>query len=112
MHLAQRAFVLILLTAVLAITGVWSSEPEFADLWRIPAALLLLGLAFEAWITRHTELTAIIETVGLAFLGREQAAALTIRNDGTRDAIVQYALAAPAGIDVAGERIRRINAPA
>jgi len=45
MHLAQRAYVLILLTAVLAIAGVWTSDPGFTDLWRIPAFLLLAGLA-------------------------------------------------------------------
>ena len=48
MHLAQRAYALLVLTAILAITGLWSSDPAFAGLWRIPAALLLLGLAFES----------------------------------------------------------------
>jgi len=28
MHLARRAYVLVLLTAVLAIVGVWSAEPD------------------------------------------------------------------------------------
>src|SRR2546429_5140638 len=41
-HLAHRAYVLVLLTAVMAIAGIWSSEPALADLWRIPAGLLLL----------------------------------------------------------------------
>ena len=48
MHLAQRAYALLVLTAILAITGLWSSDPAFVGLWRIPAALLLLGLAFES----------------------------------------------------------------
>ena len=42
MHLARRAYVLVLLSAVLAIIGIWSNEGEYAGLWRIPAALLLL----------------------------------------------------------------------
>ena len=28
MHLAQRAYALLVLTAILAITGLWSSDPE------------------------------------------------------------------------------------
>ena len=54
MHLTQRAYVFLLLTAVLAIAGVWSSEPAFLGLWRIPAFLLLLGLTLEGLAIQRT----------------------------------------------------------
>ena len=47
MHLAQRAYVLVLLTAVMAIAAIWSGEPGVTGLWRIPPGLLLLGLALD-----------------------------------------------------------------
>jgi len=58
MHFAQRAYVLLMLTAVLAVAGIWSSEPGLTDLWRIPALLLLLGLAYEGWLIRKATVTA------------------------------------------------------
>jgi hypothetical protein len=44
--LRLNACVLILAAAVLAIMGAW--EQSLAGLWRLPAALLLLGLAYES----------------------------------------------------------------
>ncbi|HZO22001.1 MAG TPA: DUF58 domain-containing protein [Steroidobacteraceae bacterium] len=98
MHLAQRAFVLILLTAVLAIAGIWSSEPGLSEAWRLPAALLLLGLAYEAYRIRRASVRADVETAARAFLGRQQAGAFAFRNETLRSVRMQYAPAAPAGI--------------
>ena len=69
MHLARRAYVLVLLTAVLAIVGIWSAEPDWARLWRIPAGLLLLGLAVEARYLRRPRLTAHLAAAPRALLG-------------------------------------------
>jgi uncharacterized protein (DUF58 family) len=99
MHLAQRAYVLILLTAVLAIAGLWSSEPGFGGLWQMPAALLLLGLAFEGYIARRTTISADVETASRAFLGREQPAAFAFRNESSRTVAVEYAPLMPGGIE-------------
>ena len=52
MHLARRAHVLVLLAAVLAVIGVWY-QGDLARLWRIPAGLLLLGLAVEGALVRR-----------------------------------------------------------
>src|SRR5438045_8708965 len=73
-HLAHRAYVLVLLTAVMAIAGIWSSEPALADLWRIPAGLLLLGLALEGWCVRRQPGAVRLATAPRAFLGRPHAA--------------------------------------
>jgi uncharacterized protein (DUF58 family) len=111
MHLAQRAYALLVLTAVLAITGLWSSDPAFVGLWRIPAALLLLGLAFESFIGRRVSLVADIETAPRAFLGREQPAAFVFRNPSARAVRIEFAPALPEGFDPLN-RLRRVVAPA
>jgi uncharacterized protein (DUF58 family) len=98
MHLAQRAFVLILLTAVLAIAGLWSSEPGLAQAWRFPAVLLLMGLAYEGLMIRRAAVRMSVETAARAFLGREQPAAFSFRNDAARTVQVEYAPATPVGV--------------
>jgi uncharacterized protein (DUF58 family) len=108
MHLAQRAYFLILLTAVLAIAGIWSSEPEFSQLWRLPAVLLLTGLALEGLFIRRASVTADVETEKRAFLGREQSAAFAFHNGTQRTICVEYAPATPAGIEAVGTATRRI----
>jgi uncharacterized protein (DUF58 family) len=99
MHLAQRAYALILLTAVLAIVGIWSSQPGFTALWELPAALLLSGLAFESAALRRTLIVAGVETAARAFLGREQPAAFTFRNASARPVTVEFAPVLPDGFD-------------
>ena len=111
MHLGQRAYALIVLTAVLAITGLWSSDPAFEGLWRIPAALLLLGLAFESFGVRRGGLVVDVETAPRAFLGREQSAAFVFRNPSARAVRVEYAPALPEGFDPLTE-LRKVVAPA
>jgi uncharacterized protein (DUF58 family) len=111
MHLAQRAYVLLMLTAVLAIAGVWSSEPAFVSFWRVPAIVLLIGLAFESFVVRRASIVADVETAPRAFLGREQAAAFVFRNDSGRAFAVEYAPALPEGFD-ALTQIRRVVVPA
>src|SRR6185503_3499525 len=99
MHLTQRAHALILLTAVLAVVGIWSSQPGFTGLWELPAALLLSGLAFESAVLRRTLIVAGVETAPRAFLGREQPAAFTFRNDSARSITVEFAPVLPDGFD-------------
>jgi uncharacterized protein (DUF58 family) len=111
MHLAQRAHILLLLTGVLAIAGIWSSEPAFVSLWHIPAVLLLLGLAFESVVVRRATISADVETAPRAFLGREQPAAFVFRNESSRAVVVEYAPMLPEVFD-ALTRIRRVVAPA
>ncbi len=53
MSLKRNALLLILLTGLLAIVGEWSTV--FARAWCMPAALLLLGLAYEkVMVSRYT----------------------------------------------------------
>jgi uncharacterized protein (DUF58 family) len=97
MHLARRAYVLVLLSAVLAIIGIWSSEVEYAGLWRIPAVLLLLGLAVERFLVGRAPVEVRVETPSRAFLGRPQPAAFTFANPSPRPLTLEYAPATPPG---------------
>jgi uncharacterized protein (DUF58 family) len=111
MYLAQRAYVLITLTAVLAIAGIWSDRPAFGGLWRLPAAALLLGLAWESIVVRRATVIADIETAPRAFLGREQPAAFTFRNDSARPVAIEYAPVLPDGFG-ALTQLRKLVVPA
>ncbi|HYK26068.1 MAG TPA: hypothetical protein VEV18_07400, partial [Steroidobacteraceae bacterium] len=63
MSLKRNALLLILLTSLLAIVGEWS--PVLTRAWCLPAALLLLGLAYErVMVGRYT--------VDLRLLGPER----------------------------------------
>src|ERR1700730_3044859 len=111
MHLAHRAYVLVLLTAVVAIAALWSSESGLTGLWRIPAGLLLLGLALEGWFVRRVPIEARLATAARAFLRRRHAAAFVFANASARTLAVEYAAALPAGFEPLAQ-VRRVIAPA
>jgi len=108
MHLAQRAYVLVLLTAVLCVVGIWSDEPALAYLWHIPAALLLLGLALEGWFIARLPLEAQLSSAPRAFLGRPQPATFQFANASPRPLAVHYTPAVPAGFETLA-RVRRVR---
>jgi uncharacterized protein (DUF58 family) len=99
MHLAERAYFLIVATALLAIAGIWSTEPALVGLWRWPAALLLAGLACEAWFIGRVVIQANVDTNSHAALGRAQPAAFTFRNESARALNIEFAPATPIGFE-------------
>src|ERR1700761_4229839 len=112
MHFSQRAYLLIMLTTVLAIAGIWSADVGLADLWRIPAALLLIGLAIESLFIHRASVTAEVETASRAFLGREQVAAYSFHNGSSRPLTVEYAPVTPGGVEPIGNDTRKVIAQA
>jgi uncharacterized protein (DUF58 family) len=110
-HLSARAFILVALAAVLAIAGLWSSEPGLAGWWRVPALMLLLGLAFEGLFMRGRPLAARVIVPPRAFLGREQRAIFAFANRSARPLSLQYLPATPAGFEGTGTP-RGAQAPA
>jgi uncharacterized protein (DUF58 family) len=94
-HLGQRAYVLIVTAAVLAICSIWSSDQVLAGLWRWPLILLLAGLAYEGWHARKLGLTLRLEAPSRAFLGRVQPAAFVFDNDAPRPLAIEYIPALP-----------------
>ncbi len=110
MHLAQRAYALILLTATLAIAGLWSAEPGLSRWWHVPAAVLLMGIAFEAFFARGAAITADLEVSSRAFLGRALPAAFVLRNGTSRPAVVAFAPVVPEGFEPLIQ-VRTVTAP-
>src|SRR5579862_1466817 len=110
MHLARRAHVIVLLAAVLAVIGLWYPG-DFARLWRIPAGLLLLGLALEGALVRRSAPEARVLVPDRSFLGRPQPAAFAFTNRSGRELSLEYAPATPAGFEPLNE-VRRVHAPA
>ncbi|HWW22121.1 MAG TPA: DUF58 domain-containing protein [Steroidobacteraceae bacterium] len=73
MALRQNALILLLLTGLVAIAGDWSGEFELARFWYLPAALLLLGLAYERWMASRAAPELQINAPPRWFLGRATA---------------------------------------
>ena len=108
MHLAPRGHLLVFLSAVLAIVGVWSDEAAVARLWTIPAGLLLLGLALEGTLVRRQRIAVGIATAARAFLGRPQQAAFEFSSPSARVLALEYAPVLPEGFEPLTEN-RRVN---
>ncbi|HXW74187.1 MAG TPA: DUF58 domain-containing protein [Steroidobacteraceae bacterium] len=111
MHLARRSYILVMLTAVIAIAGIWSSDRQLARLWRVPAGVLLLGLALDGFAARRRLPLAAIDTPSPAFLGRSQRGAFVFTNRSARPLLLEYAPATPPGFD-GPPAVRRITVPA
>lgn len=110
MHLARRSYLLVMLTAVIAIAGIWSSDHSLARLWHLPAGLLLLGLAAEGLVVRRLRPGTRIDTATPAFLGRPQRGAFVFSNQARRPLALEYAPAMPAGFE-APQEVRRLMLP-
>ena len=111
MHLASRAYLLVFLTAVLAVAAIWSEDRAVAGLWHIPLALLLAGLALESYVTRRLPLTVRLRSAPQALLGVPQPASFEFANPGRRRLVLEYAPAVPSGFEAHSE-VRRVIAAA
>jgi uncharacterized protein (DUF58 family) len=99
MHLTQRSHLLIVASAVLAIAGLWSNDPQLELLWCWPAAMLLGGLAWEGLLMRRLALSADVAASARALLGRSQEAAYEFCNASGRRVNLEYAPAMPPGFE-------------
>src|SRR5512144_2289396 len=95
MHFAVRGYLLVALTALLGIAGLWTDDPAFATGWLFPATLLLGGLAVEAWYARGTHVGLRMHVAGRLKLGRTAPCAFAFRHDRRRAQTLQYARALP-----------------
>ena len=110
MHFALRGYLLIALTALLAIAGTWSDEPAFATAWLFPAFLLSAGLALEAWYARGTHVRTRMALDERLKLGRPAKAAFAFAHNRGREVEMQYARALPAALRQS-EDVRRVVVP-
>ena len=91
MHLARRGYVLVLLTAVLAVVAVWSDDRQLRWWWQLPAVALLLGLAAESVWAQRRQPVAALAIAPRAYLGRALEAAFTFANGARRPLTLEYA---------------------
>jgi uncharacterized protein (DUF58 family) len=120
--LRGNALLLLVLTALIAIIGEWSQDAALSGLWRIPAAFLLLGLAYESWIVSRSGLRAEFEPPERLYLGRDSAVGFVCSHGLQRRLGVELAPSAPDSFELddaiarmrigAGESaraVRRVN---
>jgi uncharacterized protein (DUF58 family) len=100
--LRRNAFLLVLLTVALAVVGDWSEDALLAVSWRIPAALLLLGLAYESWLVARAALKTTLESAPKLFLGRAAQVNIVCRHALRRSLLIELAPSAPDYFEVDG----------
>ncbi len=93
--LRRNALLLVVSTALIAIMGEWSQDAAMAGLWRIPAALLLLGLAYESWIVSRSALRVELEPPERLYLGRDSAVGFVCAHGLPRSVDLEFAPSAP-----------------
>jgi uncharacterized protein (DUF58 family) len=93
--LRANSLLLISLTVALAIAGDWSSGQSLAGLWRLPAALLMLGLAYESWIVSRSGLVFELHAPERLFLGRGSVFRFVCSHALKRTLTVEIAPSAP-----------------
>ncbi|HTW38358.1 MAG TPA: DUF58 domain-containing protein [Steroidobacteraceae bacterium] len=111
MHLAHRTYVLLALTATLAIAAIWSSEPAMQGWWRWPALLLTAGIALESASSRRRRWRIELVAPPRALLGRPQPVSLVLRNESARPLTIEYLAPLPPGLE-GPTAVRRLSAAA
>ena len=111
MHLARRGYVLLMLTAALAVVAVWSDDRRLMWWWQLAAALLFLGLALESLAARRNAPAAMLAVPSRAYLGRALEAVFTFGNESRRALALEYVPLTPPGFAPC-EAVRRVTAPA
>ena len=85
------------LTVLIAIVGARSADPSAALLWRLPAALLLAGLAYESWVVARAGVALEVEAAERWYLGRAGTAIFCFRHSRRRTLRIEWSPAAPSG---------------
>jgi len=109
-HFALRGYLLIALTALLGIAGLWADDPAFATGWLFPAVLLLGGLALEAWYAHGTRISLRMQIPGRLKLGRAVTGAFAFGHNRRRALTLLYARALPAAFRQ-GTEVRHVEVP-
>lgn len=80
-------------------------------LWRLPAGLLLLGLAYESLLVARSGLGLDVEAPERWFLGRSGAATFLFRHALRRRVLIEWVPSAPSGFAFDGA-VRSVSVPA
>jgi len=111
MHLRLNGMAFAVLTALIAILGAWSGDPQLAGVWRLPLALLLLGLAYEGWLVTRLQPSLSVSAAERGILGRAMPLQLLLRQEWRRSATLELAPSAPAAVEI-DSSIRTVLVPA
>jgi len=110
MGLRQNALILLLLTGLAAIAGDWSGDIQLARFWCAPAALLLLGLAYETWMVSRAVPRVRLEAPDHWFLGRATTVELQLSHSLSR--MLTFEIAPSAAPELSMDRsLRTVRAP-
>lgn len=99
------------LIALIAIVGAWGADGPIALLWRLPAGLLLAGLAYESSVVARARVRLDIEAPERWFLGRSGAATFLFKHALTRRVLIEWVPSAPSGFLFDGA-VRTASIPA
>ena len=93
MSLRRNALLLVLLAGLLGILGEW--DGAWARLWCIPAAALLLGLAYESATRRHRSVRLRVVGPDRWRLGSTESLEFVFRQSAERSLEIEVALGGP-----------------
>jgi uncharacterized protein (DUF58 family) len=96
--LRANGCVLAVATALLAIVGNW--QPSLGGLWRLPATLLLMGLAYESWIASKTRLAVALSLPENLYLGRGAEIQFVVTHALQRTLAIEIAPSVPQSFDI------------
>jgi len=104
--LRRNALLLILLVAAIAIVGDWSSDFRLGGWWQFPAALLLLGLAYESQVLARAGVAFDLVAPRQLYLGRAAVLQLVFSHALRREMTLELAATAPDHIDIDAQPLR------
>jgi uncharacterized protein (DUF58 family) len=110
MNLRQNGLVMLLVTALLAIAAQWAGVAPIANLWALPLALLMLGLAYERVICARAALRLSIDSPDPWHLARGGEVHWQLAHSLPRTLTVVLAPRLPAGIDTTTQ-LRTVQVP-
>jgi uncharacterized protein (DUF58 family) len=96
LNLRTKTLLLALFTALIAVLGDWSGDHWLASAWRLPAGLLLLGLAYESLVASAARVSLHIEAPAQVFLGRASHLQLIFAQQLRQPLLIEFAPSAPA----------------
>lgn len=97
MSLTSRTLLLVALVVLLAIVGQWTSDDLLRRAWMLPAAFVMLGLAFEGLRQRRFAIEAVATQPARARLGR--VVEVLVRWRSERPAVWRFMADVPGGLE-------------
>jgi uncharacterized protein (DUF58 family) len=111
MNLRQNGLMMLLVTALLGIASQWAGISRISNLWALPLALLMLGLAYERLVCARAAIRLSIHSPDPWHLARGGDVRWQLAHSLPRTLTVVLAPRLPPGIDTTTQ-IRTVQVPA